>query len=253
MALVPAVPDQRIETVVVPVERLELVFAQRPWPFAQKRHEEIEAHFTALRRVNPALWNGAVLMLHEHAITRGVFRGAYFETDFASMLAWRHWGFPDPAVKNCFAMGALRGSDGAFVLGVMASHTANAGWIYFPAGVPDRTDVQVGLNGARVDLAGSLMRELREETGLDVAELAAEKGWTTVLAGARIAQIKIVRAQETAQSLRGRILAHIAREAQPELADVRVVGSPADFDAMMPPYVTAFLRHVWKQARTGGG
>jgi hypothetical protein len=61
MALAPATLDQRIETVVVPVERLELVFAQRPWPFAQKRRDEIEAHFTTLSRVNPALWNGAVL------------------------------------------------------------------------------------------------------------------------------------------------------------------------------------------------
>jgi hypothetical protein len=90
------------------------------------------------------------------------------------------------------------------------------------------------------------MRETSEETGLVAAELEAEQGWTTVLAGARVAQIKIVRAQETAGSLRGRILAHVARDAKSELADVRVVRSPADFDRMMPPYVTAFLMHVWK-------
>jgi 8-oxo-dGTP pyrophosphatase MutT (NUDIX family) len=235
-------PDQNIETIVVPVERLELAFAPRPWPFARERCDEIVAYFAALRRVNPALWNGRVLMLHEHAIRDTVFEGSYFETDFASMLAWRHWGFPDPHVKNCFAMGALRGNDGAFVLGVMAAHTANAGWIYFPAGVPDLSDV----DGSRVDLARSLMRETSEETGLVAAELEAEQGWTTVLAGARIAQIKILRAQEPAASLRGRILAHVARESQPELADVRVVRGPADFDRMMPPYVTAFLMHVWK-------
>src|SRR5713226_2461415 len=179
-------PDQNIETIVVPVERLELAFAPRPWPFARERCDEIVAYFTALRRVNPALWNGRVLMLHEHAIRDTVFEGSYFETDFASMLAWRHWGFPDPHVKNCFAMGALRGNDGAFVLGVMAAHTANAGWIYFPAGIP----------------------EMSEETGLAAAEVEAQQGWTTVLAGARVAQIKILRAQETAGSLRGRILAH---------------------------------------------
>jgi 8-oxo-dGTP pyrophosphatase MutT (NUDIX family) len=241
IAVSPAHPDQQIEPIVVPIERLELAFAPRRWPFASARRDEIDAYFTTLRRVNPALWNGRVLMLHEHAIRGTVFHGAYFETDFASMLAWRHWGFPDPHVKNCFAMGALRGNDGAFVLGVMAAHTANAGSIYFPAGIPDLSDV----DGSRVDLARSLMREMSEETGLAAAEVEAEQGWTTVLAGARVAQIKILRAQEAAGSLRGRILAHVARDAQSELADVRVVRSPADFDRMMPPYVTAFLMHVW--------
>jgi 8-oxo-dGTP pyrophosphatase MutT (NUDIX family) len=239
----PPHPDQRIETTVVPVERLELAFAPRPWPFARDRRDEIDAYFADLCRVNPTLWNGRMLMLHEHAIRDRVFHGAYLETDFASMLAWRHWGFPDAHVKNCFAMGALRASDGAFVLGVMAAHTTNAGWTYFPAGVPDLSDV----DGARVDLARSLMREMSEETGISAAEVEAENDWTTVLAGARVAQIKILRVQETAHSLRARILAHVAREEQSELADVRVVGSLADFDRTMPPYVTAFLMHVWKK------
>jgi hypothetical protein len=40
-----------------------------------------------------------------------------------------------------------------------------------------------------------------------------------------------------------------AREREPELADVRDVRGPADFDPMMPPFVTAFLMHVWGRAR----
>ena len=115
------------EITVVPVERLELAFAPRPWPFATEQRADIDAHFVQLRRANPALWNGRVLMLHEHAISGAAFHGAYLETDFASLLAWRHWDFPDACVKNCFAMGALRGSDGAFVLGVMGAHTSNPG------------------------------------------------------------------------------------------------------------------------------
>jgi 8-oxo-dGTP pyrophosphatase MutT (NUDIX family) len=242
-----APPDQ-VKTVLVPVERLELVLAPRSWAFAQERREEIAAHFAALHRANPALWNGPVLILHEHAITDGVFHGAYLETDFASLLAWRQWGFCDPAVKNCFAMGALRGSDGAYVLGVMASHTANAGWVYFPAGVPDPSDV----HGASVDLAGNLMREVHEETGLGAADLEVQRGWTTVLAGPRIAQIRVLQARETADALCARIRTYIAQQSEPELADLRVVRSPDDFDPMMPPYVTAFLRHVWGQgARLG--
>ena len=80
----------------------------------------------------------------------------------ASFIAWRDWGFPDRAVRNCFAAGAIRASDGAFVLGVMGPQTANAGKIYFPAGTPDPGDVV----GQEVDLAGSVRREIAEETGL---------------------------------------------------------------------------------------
>jgi 8-oxo-dGTP pyrophosphatase MutT (NUDIX family) len=225
---------------IVPVERLELAFAPRPWPFAQERRAEIDAHFAALKRANPALWNGRVLLLHDHAIAGAVFHGAYLETDYASMLAWREWE-SDSGINNCFGMGALRGSDGGFVLGVMGAHTANAGRIYFPAGLPDLSD----LDGTRVDLAGNVMREVAEETGLAPADFETAPGWITVLAGARIAQIKLLQARETAAALAARIRAHLEREREPELADVRIVRGAADFDPMMPEFVTAFLTHVW--------
>ena len=231
------------EITIVPIERLELAYAPRPWPFASERRAEIDAYFAALQRSNPALWNGRVMMLYEHAIRGTVFHGAYLETDFASMLAWRHWDSPDQRVKNCFAMGALRGSDGAFVLGVMGAHTANPGRIYFPAGLPDLSDVV----GEQVDLVHNVMREVGEETGLAPGDVEAGQGWITVLAGPRIAQVKMLRVRETAAALRARILVHLASEAQPELADIRIVRGPADFDPMMPPFVTAFLTHVWAQ------
>jgi 8-oxo-dGTP pyrophosphatase MutT (NUDIX family) len=228
---------------IVPVERLELAFAPQPWPFAQARRTEIDAHFESLQRTKPALWNGRVLMLHRHAIAGAVFRGAYLETDYASLLAWRHWDPPDSDVKNCFAMGALRGSDGAFVLGVMGAHTANAGRIYFPAGLPDLDDI----DGARVDLARNVMREVAEETGLTGEDFEPEPGWTTVLAGPRIAQVKLLQAHATAVELAARIRAHLAREREPELADIRIVRGSADFDPMMPIFVTAFLTHLWSR------
>jgi hypothetical protein len=227
---------------LVPIERLDIAFAPRPWAFAVARRPEIDAHFAACRREQPALWNGRVLLLYDHAIEAGVFRGRCLEADFASFLAWRDWGCPPAAVKNFFAMGALRAVDGAFLLAVMGAHTANAGKIYFPAGTPDPDDVV----GHAVDLEGSVWREVGEETGLAGADLAPEPGWTAVLAGPRIALMKQLRARLDADALRARILDHLAREAHPELADIYVARGAADLTPAMPDFTRAYLNHLWE-------
>jgi 8-oxo-dGTP pyrophosphatase MutT (NUDIX family) len=226
---------------VVAVERLELAFVPRPWPFAVVRRAQIDDHFAALKRERPALWNGRVLLMHEYGFAPDAFHGAFFETDFASLVAWRDWGFPDAGVTNCFAQGAVRCLDGAFILGVMGAHTANAGRIYFPSGTPEPHDVIEG----RVDMNGSLAREVAEETGLAAGDYEAEPGWLAVVADARIALIKILLAGTRADDLRARIRAHLARQAEPELADVHIVRGPGDLDPMMPVFVPAFLHYVW--------
>jgi hypothetical protein len=239
MKALPGLAATEIE--VLPVERLELAYAPVAWDFAQRRRAEIDAHFARLRQAKPELWNGRVLMLHHFAIEGVVFRGAYFDTDFASLIAWRDWGFPDRAVRNCFGMGALRAVDGAFILGRMNAHTANAGLIYFPCGTPDLSDVVADT----VDLTGSMWRELNEETGLTEEDFVAEPGWYTVLAGPRIAQLKVLQAAERADVLRARILDHLAHERQPELADVCIVREPGDLDPQMPPFIKKFIEHIW--------
>ena len=229
------------EISVVPINRLDLAFAPQPWPFADMRRPEINAHFTELQRAKPALWNGRVLLLHRYGIEHGVFGGAFLETDFASFLAWRDWGFPESGVTNCFSMAALRASDGAYLLGAMGAHTAGAGRVYFPAGTPEPEDVADGT----VDLGGNLVRELAEETGLTAADVVAEAGWYSVLCGPRVAHMKILHARDPADVLRARIRAHLDRVPEPELSDMVIVRSTADFDRRMPPFVTAFLEHVW--------
>jgi len=65
-----------------------------------------------------------------------------------------------------------------------------------------------------------VQRELKEETGFDISEFNAEPGWTTIVDGALIAQIKVLQSDQTAGALRTRILEQLAKETQPELADI---------------------------------
>jgi len=228
---------------IVEIERLELLFEPQSWPWANENRPAIDAHFEK-ERAKRGIWNGRILLLHRHEIEARVFRGAYFETDFASFLAWRDWGFPDGSKANCFSMGVLRSADGAYLLGRMAKHTANAGKVYFPAGTPDSGDVR----GGEVDLVGSVMRELAEETGLTLDDVTHAPNWHAVLVGARIALMCPLKARENAVTLATRIRAHLAKEKMPELEDIVVVRNPSDFVPEMPDFVRTYLEYVWRTA-----
>src|SRR5262245_14041383 len=219
------------------IGRLDLSFAPKSWTFAAERRAEINAYFEAVKREKPTLWNGRVLLLHRQVVEQGALRGEYLETDYASFAAWRHWGRPAAGVRDCFSATAVRSADGAFLLAVMGSHTFNAGRIYFPSCTPDPDDVVAD----KVELDLSVRRELKEETGLDITEFDAEAGWEMVVDGPLIALIKVLRSTEKAIALRERVLAHLAREEKPELADVRIVRGQSDFDHVMPDFVRAFL------------
>ena len=219
------------------VDRLDLSFTPRPWAWADKHRAEIDAWFADMRRKQPALWNGRVLLMHHQVIEHGVLRGEFLETDYASFIAWKRRGHPPAQVRDCFSAAAVQSSDDAFLLGVMGSHTFNAGKVYFPCGTPDANDIIDG----KVDFEHSVRRELFEETGLAMDDFTPEPGWTMVVDGSLIGQVKVLRARESAKALHARILAFLAREKKPELADIRVVYGPGDFDQAMPRYVTAFL------------
>jgi 8-oxo-dGTP pyrophosphatase MutT (NUDIX family) len=219
------------------IDGLKLSFAPKPWAFANERRAEIDAFFEALRKEKPTLWNGRVLLMHHQVLAAGVLRGEYLETDYASFAAWRHWGRPPAGVHDCFGAAAIVTEDGAVLLGVMGPDTFNAGLIYFPCGTPDPDDIADG----KVDLDLSVRRELKEETGFDASEFIAEPGWTMIVDGPLIAQIKVLRSNKPAAVLRAQALAHLASEPHPELSDIRIVRGPADFDPGMPRFVTAFL------------
>ncbi len=225
------------EPVIHRVTVLDLKVKQRPWAFAQERRGEIDAHFAKLREQKPQVWNGRVLLGCNPNLSESRFAADYFETDFASFLAWRDWDFPDRAVFNGFGMGALLSSDGAFVLGEMGAHTANAGRIYFPAGTPDPGDVSDGM----LDIAGSVVREMEEETGLTFADYTMDAEWHIVCSGARIAMIRILRASMPADALRARIEKTLSSQTRPELAAVHLVRGRSDLSPAIPPFVGAFL------------
>ena len=225
------------------VTQLDLRVQPWSWPFAEARRAEISAHFAVKQAEKPQLWNGRILLGRNPVFSGERFSADYFEIDFASFLAWRDWGFPDRSVFNGFGMGALRCADGAFVLGEMGRHTVNTGRIYFPSGTPDLDDIRDGA----VDIAGSVVREIAEETGLTTADYRADPHWDCVVSGVAIAMIQILNADGAGETMRTRIEADLARQHQPELSAIRLVRDAGDLTAAMPRFVTAFLEKQFAQ------
>jgi 8-oxo-dGTP pyrophosphatase MutT (NUDIX family) len=135
-------------------------------------------------------------------------------------------------------MGALRCADGAFVLGEMAAHTANAGRVYFPGGTPDLNDV----TGDAVDIAGNVSREIEEETGLRPTDYRAEPHWDCVVYDASIAMMRRLHIDSPGEAVKARIEANLARQAHPELSAIHLVRSITDLTEDMPRFVTAFVQ-----------
>ena len=236
---------------IVELDTIDARLEHWRWPFEHDESERIARNWQALTAKNTALFNGRVLLQRESHIATAAdgkitLVARYFETDYAAFVAQRAFGQQN-GVRNGFAMAALRSSDDAFLLGLMAPRTFNAGKLYFPAGTPDLDDLTA--EGA-VDLAGSVLRELEEETGLTPDEIEIGAGWTAVIGDDLMAFMQRVDIDLPAEAARMVIRSRIAQQIDPELVNIVIVRNPGDIDeARMPPYMQAYLR--WAFGRTG--
>jgi 8-oxo-dGTP pyrophosphatase MutT (NUDIX family) len=220
------------------VRRVRARVGPHDWAWARDAEAAIAANWRRRLAATPAMFNGAVLLAHEVVVEPdGTLRLGLFESNYAALTALIDLGFPDDSVANVFAALAPRTADGAYLLGRMGGHTARAGQAYFACGTPDRSDV--GPDGA-VDLAASARREFTEETGLVGPD--GTEGFVVVRDGGLLGILEPVVLAEGADAVLARIDAHLAREAEPELAAMVLVRGPGDIDpASMPGYVRAFL------------
>lgn len=227
------------------IDRVDARIEPYDWAFARDNEAEIAAHWAKISAGKPAMFNGRILLQHRAAIIDGVFHARYFETDYAAFMTWRDAGHPGPALRNGFAMGALRARDGAFLCGRMSNRTANGGLVYFAAGTPDRSDVR---DDGTVDLAGSVLRELAEETGLAASDVAVGEGWHTVFTPGRVAFMRPLTIDLPAKAARALMLSRMEGLEEQELDDIVILRSAADCDAhRMPLFMKPYLSHIFAQ------
>jgi 8-oxo-dGTP pyrophosphatase MutT (NUDIX family) len=92
-----------------------------------------------------------------------------------------------------------------------------------------------------LDISGSVVRELEEETGLAPGEYESDPDWHCIYTGPAVAMIRMLRVDMPGEALRERIVANLASQREPELSAIHVVRGVSDLTSAMPRFVTAFL------------
>jgi hypothetical protein len=226
---------------IVAVAQIELRREPKPWAWAIANRPAIGAYLAQLRTRRPTLFNGTLYLLHEWSLENGIFRGALFETDFASFLTWRDQGYPDASVFHCFGLCALRASDGPYLLGLKAEQKARAGAIDFPAGTPEPRDLR---EDGVVEVTPSILRKLKEHTGLEPEDVRVVPGWHLAAVGQRIGLVRSMIAPERCAALVARVRSHMEIQRPPELADVVTVQGVADLQPAIPAIARAYLSDI---------
>ena len=228
------------------LRRLTARLVPHRWVWAEDNRDAIAQNWNRRRAAAPNMFDGSVLLACACRIEGDACDVDLFETAYSRFLGFRDAGSPDSTVTNAFAAVVPWTADGAALLGIMGCHTANAGQAYFPCGTPDRNDLR---DGDCVDLAGSALRELREETGIVleptiVLEPDKPEDWVLVSGHGQRAFLRPIRFAEDSATLLARMEAHRQAEKAPELAGFLAARGPSDIDAArMPGFVRAYLAH----------
>ncbi len=227
-------------------DRLDCRLVEHRLDLAEAEERRVEELWRENRSRNPSLYDGRILLARRaEALVddsgQRTLDVEFFETPFSRYLAWKQLGQPDWGVVNCFSAPALRSSDGAFLAGVMGRDHSQPGLIYFPCGTPDHDD----LIGSRVDLTGCLIRELAEETGIQIDERDLAPGWRIICYKKQRACLRIVNLASDAQSELEKALRHIRSQQKPELAGMRVFRRRADLaEPRLAQFMKGFLESV---------
>jgi hypothetical protein len=217
---------------------LDLRLGAGGWAFATVERKRIDAHWQSCAEANPRLWNGDVLICTGAEVTAGILSARFAMTDYASFIAWRDWGWPDPSVRNCFGVPAVTSADGALLFGIMGSHTLNSGRAYPPSGSLEARDV---LADGSVDIRGSIRTELLEETGLD-AGLARPGRMLAIFEGQRLAVVEQLSLPLDFAEIEAAFQRHTQGDPNPELMGIEAIRSSSQIDSRMPGYAQEIIR-----------
>ena len=225
------------------VAAVDLVARVEPWRPPPQLAGTIDAAWSRASAANPALFDGTIFVLVDHAGDADRLTGRLAPIAFRDFHYWHQNGRPEWGFRDCFAGALIRTPDGAALVAEAAAGTLSAGQLCLIGGLIDATDVGVG---GHIDSERAARRELAEETGLDAGALTRQPGfWLTALPGLLSIAVEY-RADADAATLAAQMMTHARSADPPELSAIHAVRTSADLDRhAVHPYLRQLLAAVF--------
>jgi 8-oxo-dGTP pyrophosphatase MutT (NUDIX family) len=228
--------------VMFPVDEVRVRLDPAPHPYELANGEAIEENWEQERARTPALFDGKTVLMSQLVYEGGRLEGVCHTVRFATLMHWRRTR-PDPA-QHVFAHAMLVASDNALVAVRMGGHTANAGRVYFAAGSFEPEDFPGGM----VDVRHNMTREVLEETGIDLADLKADRAYHACSTNGGTVLVRRFYLDRGAEAVAAKISDFVARDPEPEIDGPVLIRSPSDVPENLSPHMRPLI--AWHFAGT---
>jgi 8-oxo-dGTP pyrophosphatase MutT (NUDIX family) len=218
--------------VILPVDAVDVRLDPGPHPFALENAEAIAANWRNETEANPALFDGTVVLLSQLAYRDRRLVGRCHAVNYSTFMLWRRRREASGA-GHAYAHAMLVCSDNALVAIRMGKHTVNAGRVYFAAGSFEPVDFRDGM----VDVDFNMIREVREETGLDLSAVRRGAHWQALSTASGTVIFRRYHVDEPADEIARRISSFVATEADPEIEGPVIMRHAADLPDGLAPHM----------------
>ncbi len=222
--------------VILPVDAIDVRLDPGPHPFAVDNAEAIAENWLHETAANPALFDGTVVLLSALAWRDNRLVGRCHAVNYSTFMLWRKRR-ENSGAEHAYAHAMLVAGDNALVAIRMGRHTVNPGRVYFAAGSFEPIDFRDGL----VDVDFNMIREVREETGLDLSN--AERGKRYHALSTASGTVIFRRYHETAPAdeIARRISGFVTGEADPEIEGPVIIRNAGDFPDGLAPHMRPLI------------
>ena len=211
--------------------KADLPVVDEPLAFELAHRRQIDAYWNQRLEANPRLWNGPFFLFTDAHMDGQTLRARGHRTDFATFLYVRHVDRGrDFNVMHITGTSLPVTSDNAIVAMEMASHTANAGHIYYPAGSFDPQDLVDG----HLDPMTNVRREMAEEIGMKLDVDDFQRQWVGVMSDDTWHVALPVHLPMTFAECERHFVNYQAESGDDELARIVPVRSKADAKPLRP-------------------
>ncbi|AZO43912.1 hypothetical protein EJ076_23895 [Mesorhizobium sp. M7D.F.Ca.US.005.01.1.1] len=222
--------------VILPVDAVDVRLDPDPHPFALDNAEAIAENWQREIAANPALFDGTVVLLSQLAYRDNRLVGRCHAVTYSTFMLWRKRR-ENSGAEHAYAHAVLVAGDNALVAIRMGLQTVNAGRVYFAAGSFEPVDFRDG----QVDVDFNMIREVREETGLDLSGAERGKRWHALSTNSGTVIFRRYHETAPADEVARRISAFVATETEPEIEGPVIIRHAADLPVGLSPHMKPLI------------